>query len=523
MRGSPLTFLQRDEPVGLDWIPEPLVQFRHGQCVEDPRDGLALFGPLESPPVDGVRVGVVGTPLGLSLYKAWAERLTHALVPDIDDVRRVAFPGFEAVFQATWRPKPSIEIAIPDAALKRALYLDDRPLRVARTARLYTDRILEAEQNADIPVDVWFVVAPEEVYKYCRPLSPMAEASKRVASGVRVSSEQARSLLDGSFLFPEIVAAEIEAAQAMEYDSDFRRQIKLRLLGRRVVSQLVLESTLRGHGYGRPARSVLERGIFEANAAWRLGTAAYFKAGGRPWRSADVRPGVCYLGLTFRRLSGPRDDGRSACCAAQMFLDSGDGLVFKGAVGPWYSTGSGQFHLDRKSARDLVAKAVHAYRLEDPEGRAPDELFVHGRTRFQSEEWAGVVEGAGDETTVTGVKIWERTSTRVYRTERFPVIRGTVLRSGERDALLWTKGYVPRLQTLTGLEVPKPLHIEVVRGDTPIETVLRDVMALTKLNYNSVDFADGQPVTLRFADRVGEILTAGPEVPDAPLPFRLYV
>ena len=39
MRGSPLTFLQRDEPVSLDWIPEPLVQFRHGQCVEDPRDG----------------------------------------------------------------------------------------------------------------------------------------------------------------------------------------------------------------------------------------------------------------------------------------------------------------------------------------------------------------------------------------------------------------------------------------------------------------------------------------------------
>jgi maltose phosphorylase len=33
---------------------------------------------------------------------------------------------------------------------------------------------------------------------------------------------------------------------------------------------------------------------------------------------------------------------------------------------------------------------------------------------------------------------------------------------------------------------------------------------------------DGEPVTLKFADAVGEILTAGP-VTDAPLPFRLYI
>ena len=33
-----------------------------------------------------------------------------------------------------------------------------------------------------------------------------------------------------------------------------------------------------------------------------------------------------------------------------------------------------------------------------------------------------------------------------------------------------------------------------------------------------------QPVTLRFADAVGEILTAGPQKPDlSPLPFRYYI
>jgi hypothetical protein len=53
---------------------------------------------------------------------------------------------------------------------------------------------------------------------------------------------------------------------------------------------------------------------------------------------------------------------------------------------------------------------------------------------------------------------------------------------------------------------------------------LQDVLGLTKLNYNACIFADGEPVTLKFADRVGEILTAGPIGTDTPpLPFKFYI
>ena len=46
-------------------------------------------------------------------------------------------------------------------------------------------------------------------------------------------------------------------------------------------------------------------------------------------------------------------------------------------------------------------------------------------------------------------------------------------------------------------------------------------MALTKLNYNACRFSDGDPVTIRFADAVGEILTAGPIGRFPPLPFKV--
>jgi hypothetical protein len=78
-------------------------------------------------------------------------------------------------------------------------------------------------------------------------------------------------------------------------------------------------------------------------------------------------------------------------------------------------------------------------------------------------------------------------------------------------------------QTYPGMEVPKPLLIDVCRGKADIEVVLNDIMALTKLNYNSTVFADGEPVTIRFADAVGEILTAGPLGSVPPLPFKYYI
>ena len=92
-----------------------------------------------------------------------------------------------------------------------------------------------------------------------------------------------------------------------------------------------------------------------------------------------------------------------------------------------------------------------------------------------------------------------------------------------RIAYLWTSGFIPRLDTYPGREVPNPLTVEIARGDADIEQVLCDLMALTKLNFNNAGFSDGLPVTLRFADLVGEILTAGPAGPKAPLPFKFYI
>ena len=119
------------------------------------------------------------------------------------------------------------------------------------------------------------------------------------------------------------------------------------------------------------------------------------------------------------------------------------------------------------------------------------------------------MEAADGKSKIVGVRIREDSNFKLYRDFSYCIPRGSALLVTNNLAFLWTKGFIPRIQTQLGIETPNPISIEVTRGDMDILTVCKDLLALTKLNYNPCIFADGSPVTLRFADAIGEVLTAG--------------
>jgi hypothetical protein len=158
-------------------------------------------------------------------------------------------------------------------------------------------------------------------------------------------------------------------------------------------------------------------------------------------------------------------------------------------------------------------------------GLPPTQLFIHGRHRFNDHEWKGFMDSVPETTSLVGVRIHKGDDMRLFRpTASTPVLRGTAVEISPKHAYLWTRGYVPRLAAYQGFETPKPLSVQITHGEAELTQVLADVLALTKVNYNACDFASGLPVTLKFADRVGEILMASPKTANAPpLPFRFYV
>lgn len=493
-------------------LPEPNLLFAHNQRVEDPRDGLTLFGPLDQHSTFGVRPAVIGTKAGIARFWRWVETIQRPI--DVHKRHHPPFPGFEAAFNVPFAAKAPLQIEVDERQLLDACHIDDPHQRVHKVVHLYTDPILQSRQAEDARADVWFVVVPDEVYARCRPQSIVPDAM-RVSLPTHLSAGIAKRLLASPSMFDDLN----DDVLPYRYEPHFRNQLKAVLLGAQIPTQVVRETTLAPldfmNQWGKPQRSIGSA----SEVAWNLSTTAYYKTGARPWKVADVRNGVCYLGIVFKR-NDTEADGRWSSCGAQMFLDSGDAVVFRGTGGPWYSESTKSYHLNEDAARNLTETAVEAYRSRV--GSPPSELFIHGKARFGNDEWRGFQRGVPSSTKLVGVRIRPAEDLRLYRPGTRPVLRGMAYVRDNRTAFLWASGFIPRLWTYPGREVPKPLLVDICRGEADMSVVLKDVLALTKLNYNACAYGDGQPVTLKFADAVGEILTSGP-VTGAPLPFRLYI
>ena len=499
----------------LKMITEPTLLFGHGQAVEDPRDGITMFGPLDKNKPTGVSYGVIGTPDGIRRMQDWVKQIQCPILSVPPSPLRPPFPGFEAAFGIPWREQPTLTLKITEDELNKAVRLDDKYQRVYKTVDLYASRIIKAIREEEEKVDIWFVIVPDDVHRYCRPNS-IVEAAVRVKAVGTLKPKTAQGYKSEPSLFDE----DNEAAVPYQFDVNFHNQLKARLLEYATLTQVLRESTLTPDEFLNQF-GYRKRGVdAPSTIAWNICSAVYYKVGGRPWKIGSIREGVCYIGLVFKQDQNSKD-ARSSCCAAQMFLDDGDGVVFKGTVGPWHTPGRGDFHLSRAAAKELIGVAIEAYK--DKKGCLPKELFIHGKVKFNDEEWIGFCQAATPAVQVIGVRIRPDSGLKVFSLGDRPILRGLSYIRDDRNAYLWTKGYIPRLKTYPGMEVPNPLLVDVCRGNVLIETVLQDVLALTKLNYNACIFGDGQPVTIKFADAVGEILTAGPLKNQPPLPFKYYI
>lgn len=503
-------------------INEPSLLFNFNQRMIDPRDGLLLFGPFNKNKINNITIGIIGTTEGIRHMKNWINKFLKPIFPLKKDFAKPLYPGFESVFGITINPFSTIEIEIEEEKLKLFYRYSDKYVRVSNMVDLYVDSLVDYKHNDDrTPVNLWFVVIPDDVYLYGRIKSKSASDTIKIG----ICDKYARV---NRGLFDDLDPEYVKLKECYNYDNHFHNQLKLKLLKHEILTQIVRESTIAYNEYpylnikGKPKRDLSS---MEADIAWNIATSVYYKIGGLPWKLGNIRKDVCYIGLVFK-VDERQLNSRYACCAAQMFLDSGDGMVFKGAVGPWYNNETKEYHLNKEAAFDLLNRALKSF-ANSNRNKLPKEVFIHGKTHFNDNEWAGFCEAVGNKKIkLVGVTIRDEKVFKLYRDKDFPILRGSLYIKDKNNAFLWTKGFIPRIQQPIGMEVPNPLTIKLIRGkgNIKIETVCADILALTKLNYNTCKYGDGLPVTLRFANVIGEILTAGKINDIKPaLPFKYYI
>lgn len=505
-------------------LDEPELMFGHGQKLDHPKDGLFLYGPYAAPTRREITIGVVGTPDGISLFRTWLKSVCKAVPVPAAGPRQKNFrphlsdfPGLAEAYGIRADPDDLVVCDLDPAEVQLRTAIENHHEAVARTVELFLGPIEAHARDEERAVDVWVLAVPEIVFESCRPLMG-ARRKAELQPGAFSRKQKGRANLP-------LLAGVIDDAGESVFDDipDFHRQVKARLLKVGQSCQLIRETTLAPGKFlnraGNPIRGTQD----PATVAWNLATGLYYKSqASPPWKIANMREGVCYIGLVFKLLPNHRDN--HACCAAQMFLSEGDGVVFRGANGPWM-TENKEFHLSRDAAGRLIRTVLATYRTKF--GANPKELFIHGTTKFTDAEWQAFAEAAPPETNIVAIRIRStHGEIKLFREGDYPCIRGTALILGESDAYLWTSGYVPRIDTYLGPETPNPIHITALRstGETPeLSRVLKDIMGLTKINYNAANFSDSLPVTIRFANKVGDVLVMGSAKDEERQPFKYYI
>lgn len=500
-------------------LDEPLLSFGFGQTAEDPRDGLSLFGPSERRGSLPDHVAI-GTARGLSLWESWSAAL-NAPAACVDPARQRAwppFPGFDVAFATPW-PAAARRYALDADALDVAARKADRRERAYAVASMYLEPLQEVARLDSKPA-LAICVVPDEVYANCRPQSFVGRDDLSDAPKTRDERALLRQALADNakgqgrmFDAPELRAENLEQ---YGLSPDFRRQLKARMMAHELPVQIVRESTLDITAQVRNG----EKGVNPlSDRLWNFSTAAFYKSGLKPWKSPWARAGVCYVGIAYKRTG----DGRTACCAAQLFLDSGDGVVFVGEFGPWYSEESREFHLPPDQAEKLLRGVIETYRKQD--GRPLTEIFLHARSGIDKAEYGGFLRACPQGVRLVAIRVrQDRGGARLFRHDDHPkvsrrglhpVLRGTFWQQSARHGLLFTNGFKPRIATYDGWEVPVPLSVTIQHGDADVLQVARDLLGLTKLNYNACQLGEGQPITVKYSDRVGEILLANPSLPSS--------
>lgn len=463
-------------------LPEPKLAF-HPDRISDrdihPLRGLLRFGPYSSGLVlDPIRVATIA-PVGESarLYSFMSELNSPARIGERRDYLP-AWPGFKAVFGLHMRGAGKgchIEL---DTKLEQELATSSLP-HIALADRLVrTIQSLEAQRN---DFDVLFIYIPQ-----------------RWAAGF---------------------------VGAPDEDFDLHDHLKAFCAARRLPAQLVRED--RALAY--PCR---------ASVMWRIGLALYAKAGGIPWKLADIDPDTAYIGLSYAIRPVESDRPRFVTCCSQVFDAEGSGLEFVAYDAHEVEVQRDNPFLSRAEMFRVMTRSMELYRRRHA-GKSPRRVMIHKTTEFKTDEISGCMEALHLAEAVDLVQVIEDVNWRGIRMEKrmreqkgtaaaFPIERGTVVGLSPFDALLWTHGDVRRIRDSGSFfqgsrSTPRPLRLVRHAGHGSWDDTAGAVLALSKMDWNNDALYDPLPVTIGYAKVLARVVKRMQGLGSSPYQFRFFM
>lgn len=462
--------------MNVTFLDEPQLEFGGNGRHIDIRFGIMGNGPLDRTRGTAprrIRVGLVGSAETIEGTLKWLDRCKGGIPakPSHQPNLFPCFPGFTADlgFLSELVTEQQLQRAIPRRTISTVSLIPSHSQFVVEAVQAVVEEARYLTQNTS--PDVIVCAIPQEFVNRIDDGEDLGGATEEKSSG------------------PNLVFHDLLKAKAM----DLRKPIQ------------IIRPTTYGAKSTRPKKGRRKaRGLQdEATRAWNFHTALYYKAGGVPWRLVrdSKEPMACFVGVSFYQ---NLDRSAVLTSTAQVFNERGDGVIIRGGKATISKTDRAP-HLEEEDAKTLLSDALKRYRSEHR--TLPARVVIHKSSTYTVGELTGF-QAAVDEQGVDSADFitLQGSSTKLFRAGTYPPWRGTLFSLDDESQVLYTRGSVEFFTAYPGMYVPVPLWLRCQRVEQTPAALAAEILALTKMNWNSSQFDNMEPITLRAAKQVGDIL-----------------
>lgn len=457
---------------------EPTIRFGCEREHVSPQAGLALYGPRfvedDQQHPTTVRVGFIGSGKSIGLAEQWILDCSSGVK---GDGVNLDFPGYQEDrgFYSRLSMAPKWREKITANEIDAIAALNSRRDRFEQALMLVSEKIQYLSEMDSEP-QVIVLALPDDLLAHCKTV-------------------------------------DYKDSEAGKVHRDFRRALKAESMRFRIPTQILLQRTTE-------ATSTSRNVDHKSRCAWNFFTGMHYKVGAAPWGPVMDSRGALFIGVSFYKPLGS-EQGTIRTSVAQAFDERGDGIVLRGKRFHWDEGTDGKSpHLDEDQARELIDDAVKQYSRET--GHTPKRIVIHKSSEFWPGELLGFRRALESVREYDLVALRYNDRIRLLRQANYPVLRGTQFTVDSRT-FLYTTGYIPALRRFPHGHVPSPLEISEHHGDSSVEEICSEIMALTKLNWNSSFFASSEPITLKFSRTVGGVMKELKEGAEPRPQFKYYI
>lgn len=455
-------------------IEEPQLQFGSGEYI-DPRKGIQLYDTSDINDVRPERIvtGFVGKSESVGKILSWFEKnQTTVKGPKKKHELRNLFPTF-----------PGFNSKI---AFKCEIKYDSSYIRKINNSAF--DEIMDTAKSIDDLIE-------KAVELYITEIKYLSK-NKNPDVIICVLDEKFTKIIFGNEAFEVKVRNEDDDEDNEDLiddlETNFRRLLKAKSMEFNIPIQLVRDRIV------NPSNEMQD----EATIGWNFFTALYYKSGGVPWAIKKKDDSVtCFAGISFYK---SRDKKTIQTSVTQIFNENGKGVILRGSPIEQHKDDR-EPHLSKEQAYDLMIKSLNEY--YEAMKIYPQRLVVHKSSNYSD----GEIEGLKKATREVNINSLDLvtimpTKLRLYNEGIYPPKRGTMLSLDDSTHLLYTRGFVDYYGTYPGRYIPNPIEVRLFTFDESPEQICKEILALTKMNWNNTQFDRRYPITIDCSRKVGEIL-----------------